>query len=199
MVKEFDEEMQSSVWVFLDAQDGNYVRVEGTSPAAYDRNLAPLNQRKKYTLPDDSFEYAVCLAVSLANHYLIRSRFVGLACNADVVQIIPADKGSRQLTKILEGLAAAKDRGGLPLSQLLEKQIRNIPKGSALILVTSLLDQRLLLLIETLKRRGYSLMVLRINNSSFLPAFTEVPVELLKPLPDLYSIYRGSDLERIFS
>jgi len=199
MVKEFDEETQSSVWIFLDAQDGKYVQAEGTSPAAFDRNLAPLNRRKKYSLPDDSFEYAICLAASSANYYLSKNRTVGLAFNADVAQIIPADNGRRQLTKILESLASIQAKGKLTLSQLLEKQIRNIPKGSSLVLVTTTLDKRLMILMETLKRRGYSLMVLRINNSSFFPELADESVEFIASLPQAYSIDRGSDLERIFS
>jgi uncharacterized protein (DUF58 family) len=199
MVKEFDEETQSSVWVFLDARSEAYIHTQVPVSAAFDRNLAPLRRRTTYELPEDSFEYAVSLSASVASHYISKNRYVGFAANAEPAQIIPADKGQRQMTKMLEGLAAVSDNGNLTLPQLLEKQIRNIPKGSSLVLITPVLDKSLEVLLETFKRRGYSSLVFLINNDSFSREdISTIPIQM-RSTPDLVVINRGSDLERLFS
>ena len=199
MVKEFDEETQSSVWVFLDARSEVHIHTQAPAPAAFDRNLSPLRRRTNYELPDDGFEYAVSLSASVTNHYVSKNRYVGFATNAERAQIIPADKGQRQMTKMLEGLAAVSDNGKLPLPQLLEKQIRNIPKGSSLILITPVLDKNLEVLLESFKRRGYSSLVFLINNDSFSGEdISEIPIQV-RTTPDVVVVNRGSDLERLFS
>jgi uncharacterized protein (DUF58 family) len=199
MVKEFDEETQSSVWVFLDAQSEVYIHTHASGPAAFDRNLSPLRRRTTYELPDDSFEYAVSLSASVESHYISKNRYVGFAANAEPAQIIPADKGQRQMTKMLESLAAVSDNGRMTLPQLLEKQIRNIPKGSSLVLITPILDKNLEVLLETFKRRGYSSLVFLINNDSFSGEdISTIPIQM-RSTPDLVVVNRGSDLEWLFS
>lgn len=199
MVKEFDEETQTSVWIFLDALSGNYTHMKAPDPSAFDRNLAPLRRRTFYELPHDGFEYAVSLAASISSHYVAKNRYVGFAANTLIAQTIPAEKGLRQKTKILEGLASVSDNGKLPLPQLLEKQIRNIPKGSSLVLITPVLDKYLEMLLETFKRRGYSFLVFFINNESFsVEDSQEIPSQI-RSLPNVMVVNRGSDLERLFS
>jgi uncharacterized protein (DUF58 family) len=199
MVKEFDEETQSSVWVFLDAVTEGYSQSNDPVPAALDRNLSPLRRRAAYDLPDDSFEYAVSLAASVANHYISKNRYVGFATNAEPAQVIPADKGQRQMTKILEGLATVSAKGKLTLIQLLEKQIRNIPKGSSLVLITPELDRNHEILIETFKRRGYSSFIFFINNNSFSPEDSPGIEDSIKRRANMVVVNRGSDFERLFS
>lgn len=199
MVKEFDEETQSSVWVFLDGRSDVYIHAHVSVPAAFDRNLSPLSRRTIYQLPEDSFEYAVSLSASVANHYVSKNRYVGFAANAEPAQFIQADKGQRQMTKMLEGLAAVSDNGRLTLPQLLEKQIRNIPKGSSLVLITPIINKNLEVLLETFKRRGYSSLVFLINNDSFAEEVTpNLPIQKWS-IPDVVVINRGSDLEGLFS
>jgi len=199
MVKEFDEETQSSVWVFLDASRECYYHGQKTIPAAFDRNLSPLGRRSTYELPDDSFEYAVSLAASVASHYILKNRYVGFAANAEPAQIIPADKGQRQMTKILEGLAAVSDSGRLTLIQLLEKQVRNIPKGSSLVLITPNLDRNLEILLETYKRRGFSSFAFLINNDSFFSEDIQEKILYKKRRANMAVINRGCDFENLFS
>ncbi len=70
MVKEFDEDSQSSVWLILDAQKGKYFRVMQDIPPAYDRNYISVKKSKEFLLPKDSFEYAVSITASISKYFL---------------------------------------------------------------------------------------------------------------------------------
>ena len=70
MVKEFDEDSQSSVWLLLDAQKGKYFRVMQDISPAYDRNYVSIRKTKEFSLPRDSFEYAVSITASISKYFL---------------------------------------------------------------------------------------------------------------------------------
>ena len=61
-----------------------------------------------FQLPPSSIEYSITIAASLTRFYLQRSRAVGLVSTGPALQIIPSDRGGRQLNKILETLALLK-------------------------------------------------------------------------------------------
>lgn len=167
MVKEFDEETHSCIWIFLDSQGDIYFRDISPMPAAIDRNLTPLKREQKYHLPDDGYEYAVSLAASLVKLFLKKNRIIGFISAAKELHLIQAEKGTRQLSKILEKLSILDADGNLTLQQLLLKQIRNIPKGSTLILITPRFRKDLGIMLEGLRRKGYPSHVYLIDNASF--------------------------------
>ena len=169
MVKEFDEDSQSSVWILLDAQRGIYVHQNEHIETAFDRNYFSVKKSKEYILPQDSFEYAVSIAASITKYFLERNLTVGFACAGKSVSILPPEKGNRQLNKILEKLAIVKDQGVTPLKQLAEKQAKNIIKGSALILLTAFSDQPDDLILEQMRRRGLHVLMIILDNQYIYP------------------------------
>ena len=125
MVKEFDDDTQSSAWLFLDAKNGIYYRKRGEVEAAFAHNLLPLKRKKRYKLPRDSFEYAVCAAASITDSYIRCGIAVGFVSESKHAYIIPAEKGQRQLMKIMETLSVLENNGSRPLFQIVERQIKN--------------------------------------------------------------------------
>ncbi len=72
MVKEFDDDIRASVWIIFDIQKGKYIHLAQDQEAAIDRNYATEFRNRIFQLPRDSFEYAVCIAASLANSFVRR-------------------------------------------------------------------------------------------------------------------------------
>ena len=101
IVKEFDEELQSGVWLFLDAQAGIYPQESEEQPAAVDWNLLPLKSRNFYQLPRDGFDYALSVTASLAAYYIQDKKVVGLAAYGDTLTILPSEKAWDMLVAII--------------------------------------------------------------------------------------------------
>jgi uncharacterized protein (DUF58 family) len=98
--------------------------------------MIPLKQRKPYQLPRDAFEYAVIIAASLADYFTRTRRALGFAALGRRLVILPAEKGERQLYKILTELSTLEDEGRKSLQQLMEGQVKNISRGSLAVIIT---------------------------------------------------------------
>src|SRR5581483_9895945 len=94
MVKEFELDPFSDIWIVLDLN--RYVH--------YGRGA------------ESTEEYAVTVAASLGKHFLMQNRCVGFVSQNEVIQ---ADRGSRQLTKLMELLAVVRADRWLTLGQTL--------------------------------------------------------------------------------
>jgi len=199
MVKEFDEDTQSSVWLLLDAQKGKYFRMMQEVVPAYDRNYVSITKTKEFSLPRDSFEYAVSIAASIAKYFLEKNLTVGFACSGENVSILPPEKGHRQLNKILESLATVRDIGATPLEHLIEKQSRNISKGSAIILITASKGQTHEILMETLRRKGYHVLTVVLDNASFVQNNEKPDVSKINPTVSELKVSFGEDIGKVLS
>lgn len=166
MVKEFEQDPQSDIWLFLDACAGAHLG----QPVQEDLTFKVdqwLQKRPQVKLPCDTFEYAVSVAASLAQHFLQQQRAVGLACAAGRLTIVSADRGDRQIGKIMEMLAFLEPVGELSLLSLVQLQARLLPIGSGVILITSSTHPDLLLAVEDLQRRNLRPMVLLLAPETF--------------------------------
>jgi len=165
MVKEFEQDPQADIWLFLDAQaDIRALMQEQALPLSEDSWWL---RRPKVTLPCDTFEYAVSAAASLARYFLLERRSVGLACVTGRVTIVPADRGERQVTKILETLAFLQPTGDMPLHGLVTMQAKLLPIGTGVIIITSSVQPEVLLSVDDLQRRGLRPVVVMIKPESF--------------------------------
>ena len=121
----------------------------------------------KIPLPPSSEEYAVSTAASLARYYLQRNRVVGLVSAGHSLRVLPAERGGRQLGKILETLALLRTQGGLPLQALVEAEVQSLPRGSTVILITPEVGKNVPLVVEFLMRRGMRPVVVLIDAETF--------------------------------
>jgi len=145
MVKTFELDPASDIWVILD-----------------------LERRVHSGKDDDSTEeYGVRIAASVARHYLMANRPVGLITFGRDLRIIEAERGSQQTTRILETLATAYAIGDAPLGNILMEEQRRFGRHTTLVIVTSATDDTWLTAVQSLTQRGVKVAVVLVDPSTF--------------------------------
>jgi uncharacterized protein (DUF58 family) len=160
MVKEFEQDPQAEVWIYLDSEK----KVHYQKPYTYQE--LPLHnilfiKRPKLKLPPSTLEYAVSIAASLAHYFIRQRRAVGYTSIGQTYHILPADRGERQEAKILETLAFVQANGELSIAGLVSTQAMQLPKRSTVILITPTVRTELLQAVDDLLLRSlYPIIVL---------------------------------------
>jgi len=121
----------------------------------------------QFTLPPSTLEYSVTVAASLARYYIRRGRTVGMVAASAAWRVLPAERGGRQLGKILEALAVVRADGNLPLSALVEVQARHLMRGSTVVMITPSTSEEVFKSADLLLRRGMRPVAVLINPHSF--------------------------------
>ena len=165
MVKEFEQDPQADIWLFLDAYGPVHYLMPEPQAAYQEDNLWV--RRPKISLPRDTFEYGVSAAASLANFFLTGKRAVGLACAAGKFTVLSCERGERQIIKIMETLAFLQPEGVIPLLGLVNLQAKLLPLGSGVILITPSVQPDLLLAVEDLQHRNLRPVVVLIKAETF--------------------------------
>ena len=168
MVKEFEQDPQAEVWLFLDTYKG----VHYAKPGEY--NDAPpiddlfLLKRRKLKLPPATLEYSITITASLAHYFLGQRRSVGLvSASGHTYKVIPAERSDRQEAKILEQLSFLEAESTFTLPTLVSAQMGQLPQGSSAILVTPTVSSELLLGVDSLQRRSLRPVVVLLMVNSF--------------------------------
>jgi uncharacterized protein (DUF58 family) len=165
MVKEFEQDPQADIWIFLDAY--RPVHFSATEPPVPYQVENMWLRRPKVSLPKNTFEYAVSIAASLANFFLMDKRAVGLACEAGKFFVVPSERGERQINKIMETLAFLQPEGRMPLLELVNIQAKLLPIGSGVIIITSSTRPDFFMALEGLRRRNLRPVVVLIKSETF--------------------------------
>ena len=165
MVKEFEQDPQADIWLFLDAQQ----EVQASLPEqAIDFNGDGWwLRRPNVALPRDSFEYVISAAASLASYFLLERQAVGLACATGKSIVVSAERGERQVNKIMETLAFLQPDGTMPLLGLVTMRAKLLPIGTGVILMTPSTRPGLLLAVDDLQRRNLRPVVVLIKPETF--------------------------------
>ena len=166
MVKEFELDPLADIWLFLDGER----MVQASQPYTADTMTREIFARRddaKITLPPATEEYLASIAASLSRFYLRRRRAVGLAVSGQSTNILPPDRGGRQLGKILEALAMLNCTGDLPIAGLIEAQAQHLTRGSTVVVITPSVRPKLPLAVDYLHRRGLRPVVVLINAETF--------------------------------
>ncbi|MDP2953963.1 MAG: DUF58 domain-containing protein, partial [Chloroflexota bacterium] len=145
MVKEFEQESSSQVWLLLDMDERVHTG-EG---------------------PEGTEEYGVTIAASLAKK-LLEARFaVGLAAQGDQSYIIPPERGSGQLARVMEALAVVRARGHVSVAELLASTVSRLGRGGAAVLITSSSEESLAEGLSHLGQRRMGLAAIFLDSASF--------------------------------
>lgn len=174
MVKTFELDPASDIWVLLD-----------------------LDRRVHVGAGDDSTEeYAVRVAASVARHYLLANRAVGLISFGRDLEVVEPERGQQQLTRILESLALAAAVGDAPLANLLFEEQRRFGRHTTLVVATPATDDSWLPAALSLVQRGVRLGVVLIDPSTFGGTHSPLMVygELTASDITTYVVSRGDDL-----
>jgi uncharacterized protein (DUF58 family) len=142
LVKEFEQDPVADVWVVLDL----------------DRNI------HLGSGPDSTEEVSVTLAASLAKHFLLHNRAVGLLTQGHVLQ---PDRGTRQLLKILELLAVVRVREYQSVGDLLLGHSGMLGRGTSALIVTATVWDNWLVAYEDVAQRGVRAAVILLEASTF--------------------------------
>jgi uncharacterized protein (DUF58 family) len=121
MVKEFDPEPSSDIWVLLDLSE-----LEGSNSA----NVSGARL-------DEQVEYAIAIAGSIAEASLAEGRRVGMILNRAMPIRIDADGSQRQWFRIFETLAVASQFGQRSLHDAIVGDSRRFTRNAGLIVVTA--------------------------------------------------------------
>ena len=168
MVKEFEQDPQAEVWLFLDTYKGVHFAKSAEYYDAPPVDDLFLLKRHKLRLPPATLEYSITITASLAHYFLGQRRSVGLvSASGHTYKIIPAERSERQEAKILEELAFLQAESTFTLPALVTAQMGQLPQGSSAILVTPTVSSELLLAVDSLQRRGLRPVVVLLMVNSF--------------------------------
>lgn len=165
MVKEFEQDPQTEIWIFLDAERTVQAAQPETEKGVWQEWA--LGHRPELTLPPSTLEYGVSIAASLAHYFIAERRAVGFVTSGPAYTVIPAERSERQEGKILETLAFVQGEGELSLASLVQLQSPQMPNGSSALLITPSTDDSILLVTELLQRRGLHPIVILLLAETF--------------------------------
>ncbi len=158
IVKEFELDPLSELWVILDLNAAAHVA------RPFDTGGVAPNE---VYLPPDSAEYAIAVAASISAHFLIKERSLGFSAYTPQRNLLPPDRGGRQLTRILEALALAKVESDLPFAHQLALTSPQLARGAIAILISADMDDAWLAEAQLLVRRGVRVIAVLIDPHSF--------------------------------
>ncbi len=166
MVKEFEQDPQAEVWLYLDLQaEAHFGKKVAVEPVAIDAML--FGKRPKFQLPPSTLEYGVSVAASLTHYLIAQRRAVGFVSVGQNFIVHAADRGERQEGKILETLAFLEAQGQLSLAALTAAQASQLPQGSTAVLITPSVRPEVLLAVDDLQRRYMRPVVILLDSESF--------------------------------
>jgi uncharacterized protein (DUF58 family) len=168
IVKEFELDPLSDIWLFLDGDREIQASLEPTE-ANDEQGLASLlrGRADKVTLAPSTEEYAVSATASLAQYFIRRDRTVGLLTYGKARDVVQPDRGERQLTKMLETLAVFRAQSRVSLADALALESQTLPRWATLIIVTSASDMDWVLSAQSLKRHGMRVVAVVVDAASF--------------------------------
>jgi uncharacterized protein (DUF58 family) len=195
IVKEFEQDPQAEVWLFLDAQQSVHAEKSHEIPEIYTEDWM-FGRRPKFELPPSTLEYACSITASLSHYYLGQRRAVGLVTVGRHFRVIPAERSVRQENKILETLAFIEAESSLSIAGLVAAQAGLLPQGSSAILVTPTVHPDLMAAVEDLQRRNLRPVVVLLIADSFGGARggEKLYTNLVERAIPVCRIYCGADL-----
>lgn len=132
MVKEFDPDPTSDVWVLVDL-GGALDR----QPVHWGHSSELLEGEPSPGFLDDAEETMIALAASIAERALNEGRKVGLLINREMPIRLEPDNSQRQWFRIFETLALATAFGERSLSEAIFADARKFSRTSGLVVVTA--------------------------------------------------------------
>lgn len=145
MVKLFELDPASDVWIALDLDEG----VQAGSGVA------------------GTEEVGVKIAASIARAFLLAQRAAGFLAFGQRLDVVDADRGQQQLTRILETLAVARATGDVPLAGLLYEEGRRFGRHTTLVAITSSVDESWVAAMQSLAQRGVKVAAVYLEPETF--------------------------------
>jgi len=176
MVKIFELDPASDIWVILDLDRDVHV---GSGD-------------------DATEEYGVSIAASVSRYFLTANRTVGFLSFGRGFDVIEAERGIDQYTRILESLALARAWGDVPLHDLVSNEARRFGRHTTVVVITPSTDERWVAALNLLHGRGVKVAAIVIEPSTFGAAASSLGVFASLAASDVFSymVKRSDDLQR---
>jgi uncharacterized protein (DUF58 family) len=163
MVKEFELDPTAEIYIVLDMQERVQQQVAPEQIGRKDGRDGAHELR----MAESTEEYGVLAAASIARHLLEQNRSVGLVSWGQHREVIPAERESRQLFKILEALSVLRAHGAQPLAEVLAAEATRFGRNCTLVIITPALDERWVASLQHLLYRGVRAVVIMVDPRSF--------------------------------
>jgi uncharacterized protein (DUF58 family) len=160
IVKEFELDPLADIWIVADMAMFGHVL---PPPAP----LPEWMVIEQFKLAETTEEYTVTAAASLAQFFLRQDRAVGMLAYGQSSEILQADRGERQLNRVLETLAVLRAEGQVAVGDVIHAESHLFPRGTTVIVVTPLADPKWATTARQLQRRGLRVVTVLINPQSF--------------------------------
>lgn len=174
MVKIFELDPASDIWVILDLHRDVHVGVGD----------------------DSTEEYGVRIAASVARYFLTANRTVGFMSYGRAFDVVDAERGLNQYTRILESLAMARAWGDVGLGDLLANEARRFGRHTTVIVITPSTDEAWVAGLGALQARGVKVAAIMLEPSTFGGKESALGVFASLAATDVYTymVQRADDL-----
>jgi uncharacterized protein (DUF58 family) len=205
IVKEFELDPTADVWILLDLeremQAGTWWEQAWYEREVEDAWMVEQGARHLAPIAPNTEEYAVTCAASIAKYFLDKQRAVGLVASNNEHLYAQPDRGERQLTRLLEMLAVAESNGSEPFGSLIARETATLNRSITLVLITPSPEEEWIHYAQDLRRRGFHLIVVLIDASSFGIGVNFAPIigELAVSGIVTYTVRQGDDLRAVLS
>lgn len=177
MVKEFDVDPTSDLWLVLDL-DARHKSV--ARDAFVERADSDLKSVERWL--DSTEEYAVAAVTSIARYALDQGRAVGMIATGAHYEVIQAERSDRAYMKILESLAVLRSDGQRPLAEVLVAESRRFTRNSGLVVVSSSTEPAWVDALTLIALRRVQTTVVFVDGGSFEPYGASDPAQVLDQL-----------------
>jgi uncharacterized protein (DUF58 family) len=179
MIKQFELDPASDIWIVLDLERSQHVG-EGE---------------------DSTEEVAVSIAASIARFFVNAHRSVGLISFGDDLRVDEPDRGQNHYTRILESLALARAVGDVPLANLLFEESRRFGRHTTVVVVTASARDDWSLTLMSLAGRGVKVAAVLLEADTFGAA--ESPLGVYSTLASggiyAYTVKQQDEIDRVLS
>jgi uncharacterized protein (DUF58 family) len=202
MVKEFEQDPQADIYIFLDSQDGIQYSMPEEVQFSHDKyeDFWQFGKRYVVKLPPSTFEYCISAAGSVARYFIRHGQALGFASAGQQYVSLSAERGERQFNKILEMLGLLRCEGTMSISALIELEATRLPRGSTVVLVTTNWRSTLITAVDGLIFRNLRPVVILVDPGSF-GGYSEInttTTELSQRNVQMILIKNGDDLSTVF-
>jgi len=168
IVKEFELDPMSDVWIFLDMERSVHFEVPMNEvELALQEQRSWWEREKQLRLEPSTEEYAVTAAASVAEFFIRRRRGVGLVAYGQRREVVQADRDERQLGKILETLAALRAEGKMPFSEALSVEGARLTQGTIVVAISPSVHQEWVQAALFLDRAGLRVVTILVDAATF--------------------------------
>jgi uncharacterized protein (DUF58 family) len=163
MVKEFELDPTADVYIVVDMQE----KVQQRLNQARGRREPQEREQREQRQIESTEEYCVHAAATIAQHVIAQNRPVGLVAWGQHREVIPAERESRQLYKILEALAVLRAYGSRSLAEVLAAESARFTRNCSLVVITPALEETWVRGLQQLSYRGVRAMAIVVDPESF--------------------------------